>query len=154
MTRLRPHFVLAACATLMLMGEPAAAQQQTKPNILLIVSDDTGYGDLGPYGGGAGRGMPTPSIDRLANEGGSRSDWERAEAKGAAEIEADAAGDAAEAGMVIDWAGARLDLPEPKAVLHMRIDRDLLEFFKRDGRGYQTRINAVLRAYKDAHGGK
>ena len=28
-----------------------------KPNILLIVSDDTGYGDLGVYGGGVGRGM-------------------------------------------------------------------------------------------------
>jgi len=40
-----------------------------KPNILLIVSDDTGYGDLGPYGGGEGRGMPTPNIDRMANEG-------------------------------------------------------------------------------------
>jgi arylsulfatase len=44
---------------------PAAA----KPNILFIVSDDTGYGDLGPYGGGEGRGMPTPNIDQLANEG-------------------------------------------------------------------------------------
>ena len=43
---------------------PPPAQQ--KPNIMLIVSDDTGYGDLGPYGGGEGRGMPTPSIDRLA----------------------------------------------------------------------------------------
>ncbi len=37
---------------------------QDKPNILFIVSDDTGYGDLGPYGGGEGRGMPTPNIDR------------------------------------------------------------------------------------------
>ena len=35
----------------------------------MIVSDDTGYGDLGPYGGGVGRGMPTPNIDRLADEG-------------------------------------------------------------------------------------
>ena len=50
---------------------PAAAQTpaQSKPNIILIVSDDTGYGDLGPYGGGEGRGMPTPHIDRLAREG-------------------------------------------------------------------------------------
>ena len=40
-----------------------------KPNILFIVSDDTGYGDLGPYGGGEGRGMPTPSIDRMADDG-------------------------------------------------------------------------------------
>jgi arylsulfatase len=47
----------------------SAANAQQKPNILLIVSDDTGYGDLGPYGGGEGRGMPTPNIDRLAAEG-------------------------------------------------------------------------------------
>ena len=40
-----------------------------QPNILFIVSDDTGYGDLGPYGGGEGRGMPTPNIDQLAAEG-------------------------------------------------------------------------------------
>ena len=53
------------------MTVPAIAQapQQQKPNIILIVSDDTGYGDLGPYGGGEGRGMPTPNIDRLAREG-------------------------------------------------------------------------------------
>jgi len=47
----------------------AQAQIQQKPNIILIVSDDTGYGDLGPYGGGVGRGMQTPNIDRLAAEG-------------------------------------------------------------------------------------
>ncbi len=45
---------------------PAPAQ---KPNIIMIISDDTGLGDLGPYGGGVGRGMPTPGIDRLAAEG-------------------------------------------------------------------------------------
>jgi Sulfatase len=52
------------------MAVPAVAQApQQKPNIVLIVSDDTGFGDLGPYGGGIGRGMPTPNIDRLSNEG-------------------------------------------------------------------------------------
>jgi arylsulfatase A-like enzyme len=40
-----------------------------KPNIILITSDDFGYGDAGVYGGGVGRGMPTPNLDRLANEG-------------------------------------------------------------------------------------
>jgi len=40
-----------------------------KPNIILILSDDFGYGDAGAYGGGEGRGMPTPSLDRLADEG-------------------------------------------------------------------------------------
>ena len=48
---------------------PAKAQQSQKPNIILIVADDFGYGDSGPYGGGEGRGMPTPNLDRLSNEG-------------------------------------------------------------------------------------
>src|SRR5215475_9966675 len=48
---------------------PASAQQTQKPNIVMIVSDDFGYGDTGVYGGGPGRGMPTPNLDRLANEG-------------------------------------------------------------------------------------
>jgi uncharacterized protein (DUF4415 family) len=38
-------------------------------------------------------------------------------------------------------------LPEAKAELHMRIDRDVLDFFRKTGSGYQTRINAVLRSY-------
>jgi arylsulfatase A-like enzyme len=59
--------VLAVVVTL--AAPPPALAQPAKPNILFIVSDDTGYGDLGPYGGGEGRGMPTPNIDRLATEG-------------------------------------------------------------------------------------
>ena len=47
----------------------AFAQNAQKPNILFIVSDDTGYGDTGPYLGGEARGMPTPNIDKLAEEG-------------------------------------------------------------------------------------
>lgn len=47
----------------------ALAQNAQKPNILFIVSDDTGYGDTGPYLGGEARGMPTPNIDKLAEEG-------------------------------------------------------------------------------------
>lgn len=56
-------------ATAVMAAVVLVRAEEQKPNILLIVSDDTGYGDLGPYGGGAGRGMPTPSIDRLAAEG-------------------------------------------------------------------------------------
>ncbi|WP_026381487.1 arylsulfatase [Afifella pfennigii] len=55
------------------IAAPAKAQDSeaagSKPNILLIVSDDTGWGDLGPYLGGEGRGMPTPAFDKLAAEG-------------------------------------------------------------------------------------
>ena len=58
---------LALLSLLLYAGATARAQQ--KPNIILILSDDFGYGDAGPYGGGPGRGMPTPSLDRLASEG-------------------------------------------------------------------------------------
>jgi arylsulfatase A-like enzyme len=51
------------------MASSQAQAQNQKPNIILIVSDDFGYGDSGPYGGGENRGMPTPSLDRIAAEG-------------------------------------------------------------------------------------
>ena len=38
----------------------------------------------------------------------------------------------------------------PKASISLRIDADVLEWFKAQGGGYQTRINAVLRAYREA----
>ncbi|MGI9329679.1 MAG: arylsulfatase [Gammaproteobacteria bacterium] len=41
----------------------------SKPNIIMIVSDDTGYWDLGAYHGGAARGMDTPNLDKMAKEG-------------------------------------------------------------------------------------
>jgi arylsulfatase A-like enzyme len=64
-------FVAATFFAAMLLAASTlvSAQSAKQPNIILIVSDDTGYGDLGPYGGGVGRGMPTPNIDRLADEG-------------------------------------------------------------------------------------
>jgi uncharacterized protein (DUF4415 family) len=39
----------------------------------------------------------------------------------------------------------------PKAQLTIRVDREVLDWFRKQGRGYQTRINALLRAYMDAH---
>ena len=57
------------------------------------------------------------------------------------------ASDPDEAGMVVDWSRASAEMPQPKAVLNLRVDRDVLEFFRREGRGYQTKINAVLRSY-------
>jgi arylsulfatase len=50
-----------------LFAQPVAAQQ--KPNVVFILADNVGYGDMGPYGGGQLRGMPTPNVDQLAREG-------------------------------------------------------------------------------------
>jgi len=49
--------------------EQAQPQAGRRPNILFMLADNLGYGELGVYGGGATRGAPTPRIDRLAAEG-------------------------------------------------------------------------------------
>ena len=45
-----------------------------------------------------------------------------------------------------------LQPPIRKKQLTLRLDADVLSWFKAQGHGYQTRINALLRAYKNAHG--
>jgi len=47
----------------------AATQSSEKPNIVLVLMDNFGYGEIGVYGGGALRGAPTPNIDSIAAEG-------------------------------------------------------------------------------------
>jgi arylsulfatase A-like enzyme len=42
---------------------------KTRPNVVFILGDNIGYGDLGPYGGGELRGCPTPRTDQLARDG-------------------------------------------------------------------------------------
>lgn len=44
-----------------------------------------------------------------------------------------------------------LDAPPPKTLLSLRVDADVVEWFRAQGRGYQSRMNALLRAYMDAH---
>jgi arylsulfatase len=60
--------LLASFASVGITYEPASAQQP-KPNILFILADNIGYGDIGAYGGGELRGAPTPRIDHFAAEG-------------------------------------------------------------------------------------
>src|SRR5207248_8995352 len=71
--------------------------------------------------------------------GETHSDWARAAAATSEEIEAQVAADPDEAGMVVDWKSVAIELPKPKADLHMRVDRDVLDYFRRTGKGYQTR---------------
>jgi len=48
------------------------------------------------------------------------------------------------------FANATIRMPEPKKSVSMRIDQDVLEWYKHQGPGYQTRMNAVLRMYMRA----
>jgi uncharacterized protein (DUF4415 family) len=47
----------------------------------------------------------------------------------------------------IDWSDAVLVMPAKKKAISIRVDEDVLDFFKKEGDGYQRRINAVLRSY-------
>ena len=46
---------------------------------------------------------------------------------------------------------AKLRMPSKKSSITVRLDSDVLEWFRKQGKGYQTRINAVLRTYMEAH---
>lgn len=73
-----------------------------------------------------------------------KTDWERLRSGGDYEGEDD------EDWPDVDWDKAVLVVPQPKQAVSLRIDRDVIDFFKSQGRGYQTRMNAVLRAYMEA----
>ena len=76
--------IATMCFALGLPLAPAAAQAQPqapapaakRPNIVMLMTDDTGWNDFGAYtGGGAALGHPTPNIDRIANEGVLFTSW-------------------------------------------------------------------------------
>ena len=79
-----------------------------------------------------------------------KSDWERVEALTDADIEK-AIADDPDAAPILDrafWRNAEiLDPRHEKSTITMRVDEDVLSFFKRGGSGYQSRMNAVLRVY-------
>jgi uncharacterized protein (DUF4415 family) len=48
------------------------------------------------------------------------------------------------------WRRARVELPLPKEAISLRVDHDVLEWFRSTGKGYQSLMNAVLRSYVQA----
>lgn len=46
---------------------------------------------------------------------------------------------------------AELNRPQKKILIHMHLDQDIVDWFKSEGRGYQTRINSVLKSYVHKH---
>jgi uncharacterized protein (DUF4415 family) len=81
----------------------------------------------------------------------SLTDWERVRSMTDEEIERNAAEDPDNPPWSDeDWANARVVWPQGKAPVTLRLDNDIIAWFKHHGRGYQTRINAVLRAFVEA----
>jgi len=81
-----------------------------------------------------------------------KTDWARVDALTDEEIDAAIAADPdAAPSLDAEWfKKARIVLPEPKVAVSIRLDREVLDWFKRQGPRYQTRMNAVLRAYVNA----
>src|SRR5438445_12816203 len=52
-----------------LIAAMSSVNAQNRPNVVIMLGDNVGYGDIGAYGAGEIRGMPTPRIDQLASEG-------------------------------------------------------------------------------------
>jgi uncharacterized protein (DUF4415 family) len=48
------------------------------------------------------------------------------------------------------WSSARIVMPRGKTSVHLRLDSDVVEWFKANGKGHLTRMNAVLKAYVEA----
>jgi uncharacterized protein (DUF4415 family) len=88
-----------------------------------------------------------------------KTDWKRVDALTDRDIE-QAVGSDPDAAPILDkewFTTAKIIMPElepPKELLTIRVDRKVIDWFKGQGAGYQTRMNAVLRAYVEAHQSK
>jgi uncharacterized protein (DUF4415 family) len=78
------------------------------------------------------------------------SDWDRAAGMIDEEIEAADAQDPEVAGIDDAWMDKAEVVQSPKRVVYAVFDEYVIEYFKKSGRGYQSRMNAVLKAYVDA----
>jgi uncharacterized protein (DUF4415 family) len=76
-----------------------------------------------------------------------KTDWARVDALTDEDIAKAVANDPDAVPIDVDWSDAVLVIPPKKQAISIRVDEDVLNFFKKEGGGYQRRINAVLRSY-------
>lgn len=82
---------------------------------------------------------------------GTRTDWARVDALSESELDAAISQDPDWKDIPRDWHRDAVPVtPGAKRLVSLRLDPDVLDFFRAQGRGYQTRMNAVLRAYMRA----
>jgi len=85
-----------------------------------------------------------------AQRGESRTNLARIDAMTEAELEQVIASDPDWADIPENWyEQAEAVMPKPKVPVSIRLDADVIEYFRSTGRGWQTRVNAILRAYRD-----
>ena len=76
-----------------------------------------------------------------------KTDWAVVDALSDEEIEEAVRNDPDAVPLDFDWSEAVLVIPPKKKAISIRVDEDVLDYFKKEGAGYQRRINAVLRSY-------
>ncbi len=81
----------------------------------------------------------------------SRTDLKKVDAMTDAELEKAIAEDEDEQGLQPDWTRAELILSEPKQSVHLRLEREIIDFFKAHGKGHISRMQAVLKSYATSH---
>ena len=79
--------------------------------------------------------------------GEDRTNWRKANAITGEKLEASIKADVDDIREEPEWAQTVMGVPAPKDHINIRIDHDVLEWFKANGRGYQTLMNNVLRAF-------
>lgn len=79
-----------------------------------------------------------------------KTDWVRVDALTDEEIESAMRSDPDWADLIdFDWSDAVVVTPKKKKAVSIRLDEDVIDFFKAQGEGYQTRMNAVLRHFME-----
>jgi len=91
------------------------------------------------------------AVELKAKRAESRTDLGKVDAMSDEELERVIAEDEDERSLRPDWTRAKLILPRAKQSVHLRLEQDIIDFFKRRGRGHISRMQAVLKAYVDAH---
>jgi uncharacterized protein (DUF4415 family) len=76
-----------------------------------------------------------------------KTDWPAVDALTDKEIEDAVRSDPDAVPLDVDWAKAVLVIPPKKKAISIRVDEDVLDYFKKQGAGYQRRMNAVLLSY-------
>lgn len=96
------------------------------------------------------RSYTAEELKAMRRRGEDRTDWAKVDAMTEVELERAIAEDEDERDLEPDWTRAELVMPRPRQSVHLRLEPEVVDFFKDGGKGHITRMQAVLRAYVDA----